>query len=96
MVQLRLYKHYYSKQQNIPLNRIKTMFYVMPRTESSTHKQLIDVISGEKTIAKDLENLNLFFERVYKIRQYYPILTQNECRFCDYKGTSDCKESRRI
>jgi len=68
----------------------------MPRTETNTHKQLIDVSAGDKTIIKDLEDLSLFFERVYKIRQYYPVLSQFQCKWCDYKGTNDCKESRRI
>jgi len=72
------------------------MFYVMPRTETNVHKQLLEVNAGDRIIEKDLENLSLFFERVYKIRQYYPVLTTSQCRWCDYKGTNDCKESRRI
>jgi len=94
MAQLKLYKYFYHQKTGVPLSKIKTWYYIMPRTGSVKYRQMIEVKSTPKIIEKEMDNLNFFFELVYNSKMYPPALTQSRCRFCDYKGTKHCEQSR--
>jgi hypothetical protein len=94
MAQLKLYKYFYHMKTKIPLSKIKTWYYVMPRTNSARYRQFIEVKSTPKIIEKELQSLDFFFESVYNSKMYPPTLTMQRCKFCDYKGTKNCEQSR--
>ncbi len=88
-MQLVLYKHFYSKKMNIPLEDIKCGFVLLKRTAKTGKRcELIDVSVGEKTINHSLSTMNNMMNCVSK-----KLFTKNrfKCGWCSYNGTPFCR-----
>ena len=88
--QLKLYKYFYSQQSGIPLEKIRTMFVILPRQQSKTHYQEIEHKFGNRALLNEMQLLNKFFTSVYKIKKYFPIASFKSCRWCSFKNSKYC------
>lgn len=91
--QLKLYKYFYHLETGIPLNKIKTMFIVLPRTQTKRFYQEIPLEFGDRAIANELKKLSQFFKDVYKLKKYFPNVKDDVCKYCPFKKTQHCKNS---
>lgn len=91
--QLKLYKYFYHQQSGIPLDDIRTMFIVLPRTQTKRYYQEIEESFGKLAIANELKKLQQFFQNVYKNKIYLPVLKEDVCKWCQFKATKHCKNS---
>lgn len=87
LMQLVLYKIFYSKKMNIDLKDIRCGFVLLKRTNKKEKCELVTVSVGEKTIAKAEETLGLFLGSMKK--KFYS-KNRNSCQYCVYKNTEHC------
>jgi len=101
--QLLIYKEYYSKQFNVPIDKIQIAFFIVKRKlhEKSIYPQKrIQVFvpaSGKITMKKSSENVNAFIKTAFDSetgelkKQTYPLTTNpNNCTYCEYKKHKIC------
>lgn len=96
IAQILLYKHYFSKQFNIPIENIDVEFFIMKRKiPKSTdfpiyHIQQFKPASGKNKVTKAVENLEKFIQDVFdekglKDKQYEATPSDWNCRYCVFK-----------
>jgi len=96
IAQILLYKHYFSKQFNIPIEDIDVEFFIMKRKiPKSTdfpiyHIQQFKPASGKNKVSKAVENLEKFIQDVFddnglKDKQYEATPSDWNCRYCVFK-----------
>jgi len=91
--QLKLYKYFYHLETGRPLNDIRTMFIVLPRTQTKRYYQEIELEFGQRAITNELKKLSQFFKEVYKQKKYFPNIKEENCKYCPFKKTKHCKNS---
>jgi len=85
--QLTLYKKFYSKKLNIPLDLIETHFCLLKRTAKKNRVELFRVTSGDKK----MENANLLLTKaVSAIKSNKHIKNRLSCEKCEFHKTKHC------
>lgn len=86
--QLVLYKHFWSKKHDIPLNKINCGFVLLKKTKKSEKTcQLIKVPTGPKTMEKSLKMMSSMLKTVEQKRY---LKNRNSCMFCEFYNTPFC------
>jgi len=86
--QLILYKYFWSKKHNIPLNKIETHFGLLKRTAKKDNVEIFRITSGEKKIKNALTFLN---KAVTNIIRNVVIKNRLSCTYCPFYKTQHCK-----
>lgn len=87
-MQLVLYKHFWAKKNNIPIDKVKCAWVLLKRTaKAGDNIELVPVSVGEKAIEKALENV---YRMVNSVERQIFSKNRNSCRFCPYYGTGHC------
>lgn len=92
--QIRLYKHFFSKEFNINPNLIKCSFILCKRTPKTpeTAVEFLPISAGKKTVARAVNNINL---AITGMNSGNFTKNRNECTnafgdVCPYFNTVDC------
>lgn len=85
--QLVLYKHFFSKITNIPLDQIQTHFVLCKRTVKKDHIEVVTVTSGNKRIENAIKWMVDACTNIYKLNF---IKNRFSCGMCEFKGTVYC------
>lgn len=86
--QLFLYKHFWSKRENIPLKDIMCGFVLLKRgAKPGKVCELVRVSSGPKSIDKALKILRSMLKSVYS--KFY-VKNRYSCQYCPFKDTEHC------
>lgn len=86
--QLVLYKHFWSKKHNIPLNKINCAFVLLKKVKKSEKTcQLIKVPTGPKTMEKSLKLMRSMLKTIAQQRY---LKNRNSCMFCEFYNTLHC------
>ena len=105
--QLILYKHYFSKQFNIDIDKINVEFFILKRKiyESSDYPQkriqLFAPAAGKIKLSKAVKSLEEFIQDCFntdgsfKIKDY-PKIISNNCKYCPfYKDKNLCDRTKK-
>jgi len=102
LAQLRLYKHFYGRQKNIPLDDIYIYYLFGKRDIKKKPIELKEIPSGDEEIK---EALGMLLETTYQVLAgkkesikeienkgtiLHPDWYQSPCFFCDFNGTKHC------
>ncbi len=86
--QLVLYKHFWSKKHDIPLNKINCGFVLLKKIKKSEKTcQLIKVPTGPKTMERSLKLMRSMLKTVGQQRY---LKNRNSCMFCEFYNTAHC------
>ena len=109
IAQLLIYKKYFSKQYNIPIDNIDVEYFIVKRklyenVEFQQKKiQLFSPPAGKINMNKSNNLLNGFINTAFTPEGNYDLnshhkktLTSHACKFCLFKGTEHCHESQHI
>ena len=99
--QLLLYKHFFSTQFNVDINKIEVEFMIlkrkMPEQSEFPQKRIQEFIpaSGKGKITKAVSTLESFINGCfdnsgYKSREFTPTPSEWGCRFCSFLNTNFC------
>jgi len=99
--QLLLYKQFYSKQMDVPLDKIKVEYFIVKRRLYENldfpQKRVQSFIpaNGTPSINKVVKNLSNFLEdgfenNDYKLKEYFKNKSQKTCKWCEFKNTEHC------
>ncbi len=100
--QLLLYKYYFSKQFNIPIENIQTRYVILKKQINSDSRyqekriQLFEPATGKikikEYLLKEEQMINEAFnpDGTYQQKKYPKTENKNQCMWCDYKGTEYC------
>ncbi len=99
--QLLLYKQFYSKQMNVPLDKIKVEYFIVKRRLYENldfpQKRVQSFIpaNGTPSINKVVKNLSNFLEDGFendehKLKEYFKNKSQKTCKWCEFKNTEHC------
>ena len=89
-LQLILYKHFFCKIQNLPLEQVKCGFVLLkrtPRKSDNSRVELVTVSVGPKTQEKALKVVH---DMINQIQVGRVIKNRASCRYCAYNGTPHC------
>lgn len=89
-LQLILYKHFFCKIMNLPLDRVKCGFVLLkrtPRKSDGQHVEYVPVSVGPKTQEKALKTLH---DMINQMQAKRTLKNRNSCRYCAYNGTVHC------
>jgi hypothetical protein len=89
-LQLVLYKHFFCKFMNLPLEQVKCGFVLLkrtPRKSDNSRIELVPVSVGPKTQEKGLK---IMHDMINQIKTGRTIKNRESCRFCVYNGTMHC------
>lgn len=87
--QVVLYKDYWAKKNNINLKNVMCCFILLKKVKKIDKAcQIIKVSSGPKTIEKSRKMINNMLSSVEK---NIFIKNRNNCKFCEFYQTSNCK-----
>jgi hypothetical protein len=108
--QLLLYKAFYSKKFNVPLEKIDVEFYILKRkllenvSFPQSRIQIFEPSNGKQHVSKSLVNFTQFIDECftpegeYKQDGYYPKVpgkSKKNCKYCShYKTNCDGKETK--
>lgn len=89
ILQLALYKHFWSKKLGIDLKDIRCGFLLAKRTpaKGKPRCELVAVSVGEKTIENALDNLG---RMIGSVKKNLRSKNRNSCLYCVYKQTEHC------
>lgn len=88
IMQLALYKHFWSKKLNIPLKEIRCAFILLKRTAKKGKKiELVTASIGDKTIANALSTID---KMMFSIKKDLTPKNRNSCTWCPYAHTEFC------
>tara|TARA_Y100001963_G_C6696478_1_gene407238 strand:+ start:267 stop:1046 length:780 start_codon:yes stop_codon:yes gene_type:complete len=103
--QLLLYKQFYSKQYNHPVEKIEIEYFIVKRKLYENvdwpQKRIQKFVpaSGKPSLNKVSKTLNIFLNEsfnddgTYKIKDYEKNASKNNCRFCEFRDKPDlCDE----
>ena len=86
--QLILYKHYWSKKNNIPLKDIACNFVLLKRgTKSGKTCKIVEVSAGPKSIEKSNKIVK---NMIGGVRRGFFMKNRLSCKFCEFKDTEHC------
>ena len=86
--QLILYKHFWSKKHNIPLNDVRCGFILLKRGGKPGRMcELVKVSAGPKTVDRALKIMRSMIKMVKK---KFNLKNRNSCTYCPYKDTVHC------
>lgn len=86
--QLVLYKHFWSKKHNIPLDKINCGFVLLKKVKKTEKTcQLIKISTGPKTMEKSLKLMSSMLKTVEQQRY---LKNRNSCMFCEFYNTGNC------
>jgi len=91
--QLKLYKYFYHLEKGIDIDNIRTMFIVLPRTQTKRYYQEIELSFGKVALNNELKKLSKFFSMVYKQKRYFPNPSIDNCKYCQWKNTKFCSNN---
>lgn len=87
-MQLVLYKYFWCRKNNIPIDKVKCAWVLLKRTaKPGEHIELIPVSVGEKAIEKALGTV---YGMVASVEKQIFTKNRNSCRFCPYFRTEHC------
>ena len=87
--QLILYKHFWSKKHNIPLEDIRCGFILLKRgAKPGNVCDLVTVSVGPKALEKATKIMRSMIKNVYK---QFSLKNRNSCTYCPYAGTEHCR-----
>jgi len=101
--QLLLYKQFYSKQYNHPIDKIEVEYFIVKRKLwekamfPQKRVQKFSPASGKPSMNKVAKRLNTFLdvafddEGEYKIDDIIPTPSKKACRWCEFNQTEHCK-----
>lgn len=110
IAQLLLYKEFFAKQFNIPIDDIDVEYFIVKRKvpqdpeypTMSRRVQQFRPASGKVKRGQALSNIKLFLEqaldeegRVIQ-KDHTPVLEKNACRWCDFRNTDHCPGSKHV
>ena len=102
--QLLLYKQFYSKQYNHPIENIDVEYFIVKRklweNTDFPQKRVQKFVpaSGKPSINKVMSGLNLFLENAfddkgeYRTDKIFALPSKKACRFCEFNQTKYCSE----
>lgn len=88
LMQLVLYKYFYSRKHNIPLENIRCGFVLLRRSKKSGNCELIPVSVGPVTIKRAVDTVDKMLGYVRK--RMYPKNFGSACTYCPYNKTALC------
>jgi RecB family exonuclease len=106
--QLVIYKHYYAKQFDIPIENISVEFIVLKRKiyEGADFPipriQVVEPPTGSVTIHKTLEKFNEFINACFILNEHnvegnFPAMpSKDNCKWCKYNQTEYCKGMKTV
>jgi len=88
--QLALYKHFISKELDVPVEQIETYFVLLKRTAKNNLIEPLRITSGKKKIEN---SLNMIKVAIYNIIKNDSLVFKNRqsCGTCIFKNTMHCK-----
>lgn len=87
-MQLVLYKYFWCRKNNIPLEQVKCAWVLLKRTaKPGAHIELVPVSVGEKSIEKALSTV---YSMLNSIEKGIYTKNRNSCKFCPYSNTENC------
>ena len=102
--QLLLYKQFYSKQYNHPIDKIEVEYFIVKRklweNADFPQKRVQKFVpaSGKPSMNKVLNGLNLFLENAFdengnkKVDKIFALPSKKTCKFCEFNQTEYCSE----
>ena len=108
IAQILLYKEYFSKQYNIPVDNIEVEYFILKRKiwEGSefpiSRVQSFRPASGKNKRSKMMESFNNFlkdcFEESGKTieKSYIKNIGEESCKWCPYSGTEHCDQKNAV
>lgn len=99
--QVHFYKHFYSKQFNVSIDKIKVYFLILKREPYVFQDMPLKYISkfvpaaGTVSVKKSLKIINNYINNIFKDDTSY-IKIDTDCRFCEYNSNNYCNKSERI
>ena len=105
--QLLLYKQFYSKQYNHPIDKIEVEYFIVKRKLwekamfPQKRVQKFSPASGTVSMNKVLESLNLFLEKAFTdegektSENIIPTPSKKACRWCEFNQTEYCTQGVR-
>ena len=100
--QVILYKHFYSKKYNIPVDKIDVEYFIVKRKLwenldfPQKRVQLFSPASGTVTINRTVDSLSKFASEAFDeagekiIKEYEATPSKGSCRWCEFKNTRHC------
>jgi hypothetical protein len=85
--QLTLYKVFWAKKHNIPLENIETHFGLLKRTAKKNNTEIFRVTSGQKKVRNAMAFLD---KAVLNIKRKFTIKNRLSCRYCAFYKTQHC------
>ena len=86
--QLMLYKKFWAKKHDIPMENIKTYFALLKRTSPEGSVEIFEVTSGPKRV----ENASMLLDRALQnIDKSMFIKNRMSCKRCEFYKTEHCK-----
>ena len=87
--QLLLYKWFFAKTNNIPLEQIKTQFIIIKWTGKTNNIEFFDIPSTNKKVQKVVANLEQIAVMLLRDKR---VIMKNRasCRFCPFENTTYC------
>jgi ATP-dependent exoDNAse (exonuclease V) beta subunit len=85
--QLSLYKHFFSKKHNIPLDNIETHFALLKRTAKKNNVEIFRVSNKSKRISNALGVLE---KAIFNIKSKNYVKNKLSCKYCEFKNTAHC------
>lgn len=104
--QLLLYKNFYSKQNNVPLEKIHVEFIILKRKLYENVEfpqkrlQRFEPANGKPSINKTVSNFNEFITECYDIdgnfieKNHPKFPSKNNCKYCEFKERPDLCNQR--
>lgn len=87
-MQLVLYKYFWCRKNNIPIDKVKCAWVLLKRTgKPGAHIELVPVSVGEKAIEKAL---SIVYSMIGSVEKKIFTKNRNHCRFCPYFRTEHC------
>jgi len=102
--QLLLYKQFYSKQYNHPVDKIEVEYFIVKRklweNTDFPQKRVQKFVpaSGKPSLNKVAKRLDLFLETAfddegeYKTEKIFALPSKKACRWCEFRKTEYCTE----
>ena len=102
--QLLLYKQFYSKQYNHPIERIEVEYFIVKRKLYENldfpqkRVQKFVPASGKPSMNKVAKRLDLFLESAFtdegkhKTDKIFALPSKKACRFCEFNQTEYCRD----
>lgn len=88
-LQLVLYKYYWSKKHNVPINQIKCAFITLGRgAKKGKVCQIVKVSAGPKTLAKGVKIVN---NMIASVNRKLFLKNRYSCKYCPFYNTEHCK-----